>query len=231
MGRKPITLILILLFVVSLLTAFYLYPLPNSTMPTFSSVTLGKTEYGDVIRDGPYGNVTSPNRVVYIVGVHPLEHNAHEAIIESVKTNDKSLKNCYYIYRINVTQDASDYNKGRANGQNLANRYAIPDIKNQSIKLVIDVHSNEGNYQLTKFLFIPKQSAKTEKIALQIKNQTNWLNIYSPPDPTSPQFVTIPLLNSGIPSMIYETYTYEPYEQTKKQANEIVLIVDKLGSI
>jgi hypothetical protein len=232
--RKKIKLFFILVIVVSagVFSSFYfysiLYPAQNTSNSTFSSVVLGETEYGNVIRDGPYGNASSENRITYIVGVHPLEYQAHNAITESVISQNKSLKNCYYIYRVNVTQNADDYEKGRSKGQSLAYNYAVPDIKNMSMGLVIDVHSNEGNYQETKFLFIPQQSEKAESAALLIKNQTNWLTIYSPPNPTSPSYITIPLIKSEIPSIIYETYTYESYNQTRKQAQEIVSIIDKL---
>lgn len=223
-------ILLVMVFSVTAISAFYLYPSQkvSSSTPTFSSVVLGQTELGTVTREGPYGNPNSPNRVVYIVGVHPLEYQAHNAIFETIKNQNNSLENCYYIYQINVTQDKDNYNKGRANGQSLANTYAVPDIKKMSIKLVIDVHSNEGNYQEKRFLFVPMDSEKGEKIAGEIKNQTNWLTIYSPPDPTSPSYITIPLIKSGIPSMIYETYTYESINQTQKQAQEITSIVDNL---
>jgi len=36
------------------------------------------------------------------------------------------------------------------------------------------------------------------------------------------------LIKEGIPSMLYETHTYEPYAQSKKQANEKVSIINKL---
>ena len=223
-------IILVVVFSVALISSFYLYPTQktNSSAPTFSIVLLGQAEYGTVTRYGPYGNASSPNRIAYIVGVHPLEYQSHDAIVETIKNSDKSLQNCYYIYKINVTQNPDNYNKGRTNGQNLANRYAIPIIKNDSIKLVIDVHSNEGNYKEKKFLFIPASSEKTQKIAAEIKNKTNWLTIYSPPEPTSPSYVTIPLIQAGIPAMIYETYTYESVEQTRKQSTELVSIIDNL---
>jgi len=82
-----------------------------------------------IVREGPYGNPGSPNKVVFVVGVHPLEAQSHDAIIEAIRTLNNSLKKCYYIYRINVTKDASDYNKGRQNGELLANTYAVPNIK------------------------------------------------------------------------------------------------------
>ncbi|OPX57853.1 MAG: hypothetical protein A4E25_01934 [Methanobacterium sp. PtaB.Bin024] len=235
MGKNvKLIIILVIIFCVCVLSSFTFFKIFQSSengTSTFSSVVLGKTEYGYVIRDGPYGNANSPNRVAYIVGVHPLEYQSHNAIVESVISQNESLKNCYYIYRVNVTQNAEDYNKGRNNGQLLASQYVVPDIKNMSMDFVIDVHSNEdnGGYQYTRFLYIPQKSEKAENAALQIKSQANWLVIYSPPSPTSPAYVTIPLIEAGIPSIIYETYTYESYNQTLKQAQEIVSLVDNLN--
>lgn len=233
---KNVNLIIILAIILfaCILSSFYLYeilqPPKNDSTPTFSSVILGKTEYGNVIRDGPYGNTSSPIKVAYIIGVHPLEYQSHNAIRESVISQNKSLKYSYYIYRVNVTQNADDYDKGRYNGQLLAKKYVVPDIENMSMNLVIDVHSNEANggYEYIRFLYIPQKSEKSEKAALQIKSKANWLVIYTPPNPTSPAYVTIPLIKAGIPAMIYETYTYEAYNQTLTQAQEIVSLVDKL---
>ncbi len=203
----------------------------NSSNPAFETILLGKTDYGNVIREGPYGNVSSENRIVYIIGVHPLEYQVHETVKESLISANSSLKNCYYIYQVNVTQDADNYQKGRSNGQLLAYKYAVPDIKNMSIDLVIDVHSNEANgyYKEIRFLYIPMKSTKAERLALEINNQINWLTIYNPPNPTSPAYVTIPLIKSGIPSIIYETYIHQPHDKTRKESQELVAVVDGLN--
>jgi len=195
---------------------------------TDKGVVLGRTDYGVVIREGPYGDSSSPNKVVYIVGVHPLESQAHNGMVEAIKTLNDSLRKCYYIYRVNVTKDAYDYEKGRVYGELLANQYAVPDIKRISPKLVIDVHSNRGNYAVKRFLFVPYNSTEANRIANMIKNGTNWLTIYTPPSSSSATYVTIPLIKAGIPSIIYETYTYEPYNQTLKQALQITSIIDSL---
>ena len=231
MGKKlQLFLVLVIVFSAAAVSSFYFFPVQKttSTVPAFSSVVLGETEYGTVTREGPYGNASSPNRITYIVGVHPLEYQAHNALVESVKSQNKSLKNCYYIYRVNVTRDADDYNQGRANGQSLAYNYVVPDVKNSSMDLAMDVHSNEGNYQEKWFLFVPGQFEKAEAIAHILKNQTNWLTVYSPPNPTSPAYVTLPLIQAGVPAIIYETYTYESVEQAQKHADEIVSIIDQL---
>ncbi len=230
--NKYLTIIIIVALLAggTIFSSFYMINTPNNVnqTPKFSVNVLGQNEFGTVTRYGPYGNVSSPDRIAYIVGVHPLEYQAHNALVEIIKTKNKTLQKCYYIYQIDVTDSPNDYNIGRANGQNLAQQYAVPDIKNNSIKLAIDVHSNEGNWQEKWFLYIPASSLKAEKIAQIIKNNTNWLTIYTPPNPTSPIYVTIPLIEAGIPSIIYETYTYESVDETLNQTNQITSIVDKL---
>ncbi|MBC7101332.1 MAG: hypothetical protein H5T40_06875 [Methanobacteriales archaeon] len=201
--------------------------LVNTTNAT-NSVVIGRTAYGVVVREGPYGNSTSPDKVVFIVGVHPLESQSHNAIIEAIRTLNRSLNKCYYIYRVNVTKDASDYEKGRLNGQLLANQYVVPDAKKMLPKLVIDVHSNKGNYFVNNFLFVPYTSTEANRIANMIKDKTSWLTIYTPPTSTSATYVTIPLIKAGIPSIIYETYAYDPYAKTLQHATQIVSIIDGL---
>lgn len=195
---------------------------------------LGSTDYGNVVKEGPFGNKNSHVKIAYIVGVHPLESNAHNAIIESIKSHNKSLNYCYYIYRVNVTKDAGVYDNGRMNGQLLANKYAIHDIEKNGFQLVIDIHSNRGkyaDYQENRFLAVPVIDDRSKSIASQIINKIPWLVYYIPPKgkgPTSPEYVTNPLIDSGIPSIVYETYMYDPYETTLEHANEFITTVDNI---
>jgi len=214
--------------IISAFVMIILYLLIYQPKDSPGEIIIDKNEYGMVIREGPFGDPKSPDKIAYIVGVHPQESQAHEAIVKAIKNENKSLKKCYYIYRINVTKNPSDYNEGRLNGQLLAREYVVPDIERMSIKLVIDVHSHRGSYKEYRFLFVPYPSDKTLRIANMIKDKADWLTIYEPPNPTSPEYLTIPLIKKGIPSIIYETYTYEPPAQTFKQAMEIVSIIDSL---
>ncbi|BAW30712.1 MAG TPA: pseudomurein-binding repeat-containing protein [Methanothermobacter sp.] len=212
--------------------------LPNSiTVTAISSlenttnnggVVIGRTDCGVVVREGPYGNPNSSDKVAFIVGVHPRESQAHNAIVEAIKAQNQTLKKCYYIYRINVTKYASDYEKGRTNGELLASQYAVPDIKKMLPNLVIDVHSNKGGYSEKNFLFVPYNSTEANEIANMITSKTSWLTIYTPPTSTSAEYVTIPLIKAGIPAIIYETYAYDPYTQILQRATEILSIIDNL---
>ena len=199
--------------------------------PLESPVILGSTDYGYVERGGPYGNIRSPVKIAYITGVHPLESNAHRAIIETVLTYPDSLKYCYYVYRVVVTRDASDYNNGRINGQNLAYNYVVPDIKSHKFNLAVDVHSNRGVYKYERFVDVPVDDNISRGYAFTIADKISWLKFYVPPaenGPTSGPYVTIPLINSGIPTFVYETYMYEPYNTTLRHAEEFVGNIDKM---
>ncbi|MDI6644011.1 MAG: hypothetical protein QME14_03050 [Methanobacteriaceae archaeon] len=188
-------------------------------------------EYGAVIKDGPYGNINSPVKIAYIIGVHPLESKSHKAILETVQKESRSLNYCYYIYRVIVTRDRDDYTKGRINGQILANKFAVPDIKRNDYDLVVDVHSNRGNYQEKLFVFSPIKQSESERIALQIKDKIPWLSYYVPPllpEPTSGPYVTVPLIKSGTPAIVYEVYVYDSYSQVLNYAQDFVKTVDKI---
>ena len=195
---------------------------------------LGSTSKGIVTKSGPYGNPNSTRKIAIIVGVHPLEANAHRAIVESILNNSNSLNSSYYIYSIGVTEAAGDYREGRINGQQLASKYAVPDIKKNHFQLVIDVHSNRGNdtgYKENRFLSVPIKSNKSKLIASKIIKEIQWLVYYIPPNekgPKSPKYVTIPLINSRIPSIVYETYMYESYGTTLEHANEFIKTVDSI---
>ena len=189
---------------------------------------LGVTDYGTVEKLGPFGNINSTVKIAYIVGVHPLENISHQALIESIQKNNSLLKYCYYIYKVTVTKDASNYDKGRMNGQLLANKFAVPDIIKEKFNLAIDVHSNRGNWQYTKFVFSPVPGTSAESIARTVKNEMQWLTYYIPPNPTSTQYVTVPLIQGGIPAFVYEVYAYDIYSTVKNEANQLVMVIDNL---
>ncbi|NYB52088.1 MAG: hypothetical protein HVN35_05990 [Methanobacteriaceae archaeon] len=191
---------------------------------------LGERDYGFVVRYGPYGNPNSPVKVAYVLGVHPLEVQAHQAMM-SVITGDKSLKYCYYIYQITVTKNRDDYTQGRINGQQLALDYAVPDIKKSKYNMVVDVHSTKGDYPETKFISVPVDDSRSRFLAHLIVSKIPWLVFYVPPldgGPTSGPYVTIPIIQSGTPAMVYETYTYASFNETFEHAKEFASVVDSL---
>ena len=221
--------LLFFLFIATVTITFNLYPSKTTLTTNSTSIdVLGSTSYGNVLKEGPFGNTSSKVKIGYIVGVHPLESDAHQAMVNSITEHNNTLKYCYYIYRVNVTENANNYNIGRMNGQLLANKFVVPDIEKQKFQLAIDIHSNVGNWAETRFIFSPVNGNKAESIGMNIKSKLPWLAYYFPPDPTSPAYVTIPLINAGIPALVYETYHKDSPVTIKNHADEFLLTVDNL---
>ncbi|MDI6644226.1 MAG: hypothetical protein QME14_04140 [Methanobacteriaceae archaeon] len=220
-----------ILFILSSIFSFYFY---SYNVSTYSNIEikkqiLGQEYYGIVIKEGPYGNPSSKVRIAYIVGVHPLESNSHRAAVESLKSRTDSFKYSYYIYNVSVFRDKDNYEQGRMNGQILAKKYVVPDIEIENFDLVVDIHSNRGNYPVMVFVFSPVPNTTAEKYAYKIKDRIPYMDYYSPPHQTCTLFIAIPLIKAGIPTIVYETYIYEPYEITKNHLSDLVESVDNLS--
>ena len=51
---------------------------------------------------------------------------------------------------------------------------------------------------------------------------------YAPEYRTSPPYITIPVVESGIPTIVYETYSYEEMDVTYDLSQKLVDSVDHL---
>ena len=188
---------------------------------------LGSTSYGKVVKIGPFGNRDSATKIAYIIGVSTRIISTQSSL-QSIKELDTSLKYCYYVYQVTVTKDAGNYAKGRMNGQLLAKYLVVPDILRKKYTLTVDVHNNVGNWAKTRFIFSPVSGTKAETIARTIKSKISWLSYFYPPNPTSLQYVTIPLIKGGVPAVVFEVYYYSPYATVYKEVN-LVGVVDSLS--
>ncbi|MCL2687732.1 MAG: hypothetical protein FWE58_04280 [Methanobrevibacter sp.] len=192
--------------------------------------TIGKNSLGNVQVLGPYGNLNSKVRVAYIIGQHPLESNSHNALLGVITANHKNMKYMYYIYKINVIKDPQSFDKGRLNGQKLAQRFVVHHIRHNKYNLVVDVHSNQGtnggNYEKTNFVFAPLNHQPSRTIANNIIRQISGLSYYFPPSQTSPEYSTEPIVRSGIKTLVYETYLYENTSTTINLMKQFVARVD-----
>lgn len=201
---------------------------PLTNIPA-TQVSLGNESYGNVMKEGPYGNTSSPVKIAYILGEHPREYPAHKAVSEIVKQDSSSLKYCYYLYYINVTQYASDFSKGRMNGQLLANEYVVPDITQGKFCLAIDVHGTDGAYPKKVFIFTPAQKGASLDIAYNITQNVAGVPYYTAPNPSSTTYTTIPLIKGRVPAIVYESFTDQPYSMVKEQNRKFVSGVDNLN--
>lgn len=207
----------------------------NSSIDTFTSKfpqVLGGTDYGTVVKIGPFGNPNATGKIAFVVGVHPLENDSHMAMLRSIVDLNKSTNHSYYIYSVNVTKDRDSYSDGRMNGQKLAYKFAVPDIRKNHYNLVIDVHSNkDDNYLKKYFLCVPVNHDRSLYFAYKLIPEIPGIVYYMPPGddgPKSPVYVTIPIIESGTPAIVYETDRTDSYELILKHATDFISAVERL---
>ena len=179
----------------------------------FKRYNLGSNENGTVYLYKSIGNTSSNVRIAYIIGVHVTENAVHKALFDELTNKSSELNYCYDIYKINVVpigKPIDDINRMR--GQLLGRDYVVPEAIKNNYSLVVDVHSNQGGaYVITNFAFAPAQDNVSKVIATKIINDNPGLQEYFPASQTSPAYVTLPIQRSGTPTILYETYKYEDY--------------------
>lgn len=195
----------------------------------YDSVLIGENKLGTVHLHGPFGE--SDIRIAYLIGMHPMESKAHRGLFETI-LNSKNLNYEYYIYNINVS-DIDNDTEGRMNGQLLAQEFVAPHIINEKYDLFLDIHSNKGlngpgTYEKTNFVFAPNFDDESSRFMNEILEEIPELAYYAPEYRTSPPFITLPVAKSGIPTIVYETYSYEEMDVTYDLSRKLVDCVDHL---
>ena len=197
----------------------------------FDSELLGKNDLGTVHIHGPFGDVNSDVKIAYVIGMHPLESKSHRALFD-VLINQDNLKYCYYLYNINANVQFSK-TEGRLEGQKLAQEFIQEEIINKKYDLFLDIHSNRGSrgpgeYKITNFVFAPGFDEKSTEYVNEIINLIDEVVYYEPEFRSSPSFITEPTAEAGIATIVYECYSYEPMDVSRKLAGELVNCVDNL---
>jgi hypothetical protein len=197
----------------------------------YEATVIGENELGSVCIHGPFGNASSKIRIAYVIGMHPLESKSHRALFEKLVNKD-DLNYCYYLYNINVKDKASE-TEGRLEGQLLAEEFIRDDIINKKYDLFLDIHSNRGShgpgeYKITNFVFAPGFDEKSEKYMNEIIDAIDEIVYYAPEFRSSPPYITEPTAKAGIPTLVYECYSYEDYCLTCKLAEKLIDVVDNL---
>ena len=192
---------------------------------------LGRNDLGSVHLHGPFGDKDSKVRIAYVIGMHPLESKSHRALFEKL-TSKTDLRNCYYLYNINVNDDSSE-TEGRLEGQLLAQEFIRDDIIRKEYNLFLDIHSNRGpdgpgDYQITNFIFAPGFDDKSSEYMNLIIDNMDEIVYYAPEFRSSPPYITEPTAEAGIPTLVYECYSSEDFELTCRLAERLIDVVDDL---
>lgn len=192
---------------------------------------LGRNDLGSVHLHGPFGDKDSKVKIAYVIGMHPLESKSHRALFEKL-TSKTDLRNCYYLYNINVNDDSSE-TEGRLEGQLLAQEFIRDDIICKEYNLFLDIHSNRGpdgpgDYQITNFIFAPGFDDKSSEYMNMIIDNMDEIVYYAPEFRSSPPYITEPTAEAGIPTLVYECYSSEDFELTCRLAERLIDVVDDL---
>lgn len=168
--------------------------------------TLANTSIGTV-EVGVSGNENASTCIALITGIHPRETLSIEPEIEAARqfgNDDVKIIN----YKVTVTQDAQDYEKGRANGESLVHDYVNPHVTTSDADAVIISHSHIPEYGEGFYLATPEMDDASVNIAEKI-SQSSDFNYYPVTGnetykSTSAVLVSKPIAKAGYPTFVYE---------------------------
>ena len=197
----------------------------------FEAELVGQNDLGSVHLHGPFGDASSEVRIAYVIGMHPLESKSHRALFDELTSRDE-LKYCYYLYNINVNDKDSE-TEGRLEGQLLAQEFIKDEIIDRDYDLFLDIHSNRGSngpgdYRITNFVFAPGFDERSSGFMNEIIDSMDEIVYYAPEFRSSPPYITEPTAKAGIPTLVYECYSFEKFEYTCSLASKLVDVVDSL---
>lgn len=206
----------------------------TETLDEYTTI-IGNNSNGTVYKI-TYGNLSSNNTAIMILGVHSLENGTHIATNESIMnfTKDNTLKNRFVAYYIKLNfndsgMNTSDYDTNRHMGELLANEYVVPDIENYDPYFVVDVHEMENYWENQKYVGIINNESN---VSVQYANEIAG-NLSFPVFPitggTSPEWVTIPISNNRHEVILFETAQDDSMENKTQIASNLVRIVDNFN--
>ena len=86
----------------------------------------------------------------------------------------------------------------------------------------------ENLTQKLKVIFAPGFDDESSNYLKVLLDKIDELVYYAPEYRTSPPYITIPVVESGIPTIVYETFSYEPMEKTYDLSEKLVKAIDNL---
>ena len=226
----------ILLIVLVAIVVFNLAIIFSSMMSTpdndYNITTVGQNANGTVYKIEA-GNMSSNETVGIILGVHPREHEIHEAVNNTIynitsENGTHNLTKKYVIYYVKTKDNITSREDTRPAGEELANKFIVPNIIKDNPFIVLDVHEINPDYEYSNFIF--SLSNRTDKIDSYISNITNDVNLvdYQFDEGTSPEKVTKPIASKGINTLLMETSITDALMEKQKTADNLIKSLDSL---
>ena len=226
-------LLLILVIIVIINLAIILTANDNITTNNYNTTTVGKNANGTVYKIVA-GNTSSNETVGIILGVHPREHEIHEAVNRTIhnitcENGDQNLTKKYVIYYVKVKDELTSRDDTRHAGEELSQKFVVPKIEKDKPFVVVDVHEIDPVYEYSNFLFV--LSNRTDKITGYVNELCDNMGIveFNFTEGTSPEKVTMPIAKKGIPTILIETSITDNLSEKQDTANKLIESLDKLS--
>lgn len=230
MKKRPIYKILLLaLILILIVTSVFIFSNDNQKSEV---TTIGENVNGSVQKITT-GNLGSEDTAVIILGVHPREHEVHEALnatMKNITSTDNNLTKRFVIYYIVVNDNITSRNETRAAGEQLANQFIVPDIKNETPFLVTDVHEIDRYYEYPNFIEAISNNTVTQNYIKNISKDIGIRN-FDFKEGTSPELVTKPIANQDLNTILFEVSITYKMEQKKEQARKLIYAIDNLERV
>lgn len=226
----------ILLVVLIAIVIFNLAIIGDSVMKgpenTYNISTVGKNVNGTVYKIEA-GNLSSNETVGLIIGVHPREHEIHEAINNTIynitsENGTHNLTKKYVVYYVKTKDNITSRENTRPAGEELANKYIVPKIAKDKPFIAIDIHEINPDYEYSNFIL--NISNRSDKINSYISNITKEVNLvdFQFHEGTSPEKVTQPIADKGINTLLVETSINADLAEKQKIADDLIRCLDNL---
>ena len=234
MNKK--TQYLLLLAVLVIIVIFNLAIILTTLMDTpdndYNVTVVGKNANGTVYKIVA-GNMSSNETIGIILGVHPREHEIHEAINYTIynitsENGTNNLTKKYVIYYIQTKDNLTSRDDTRPAGEELAHKYVVPKIAKDEPFIVLDVHEINPDYEYSNFIF--SLSNRTDEIDYYISKISTDVNLadYQFTEGTSPEKVTIPIAKKGLNTLLVEVSITDSYMQKQQTAENLIKSLDEL---
>jgi hypothetical protein len=198
----------------------------------YNVTTVGSNVNGTVYKIEA-GNMSSNQTVGIILGVHPREHEIHEEVNKTIynitsENGTQNLTKRYVIYYVQTIDNLTSHDETRAAGEELANKYIVPNIVKDDPFIVIDVHEINPDYEYSNFIFsLSNRSDKLDSFISKLSNDVNLVD-YDFTQGTSPEKVTKPIAEKGVDTVLMETSITDSITQKHQTAENLIRSLDGL---
>lgn len=226
-------LLIILIIILIINLSIIIGEVANGEKNTYNVTSVGSNANGTVYKIIA-GNPSSNETVAIILGVHPREHEIHEAVNNTIyniscENGTQDLNKRFVIYYVKTHDNITSHDDTRAAGEELANKYIVPKIVNDDPFLVVDVHEIDPDYEYSNFIFsLSNRTDKIDRYITKIANDVNLVN-YDFDEGTSPEMVTMPIAEKGLNTFLMETSITDSLSQKRQTAQNLVRSLDEIA--